>query len=369
MLILLDLSKAFDSVNHNILLSKLIRYNIDTFWFKNYLENRAQSVRAGSHISNPLPITYGVPQGSILGPILFNIFTNDLFDTDENIDGVCYADDLQITLSDTINNIPDIKNKAEYLLNKLKKWYDTNGLLVNTEKTQAIFLGTSAMTKKIPKDFSLNFNGSKIYPVEQVKNLGITLDQTLSFKWHIDNICSRATHALLRINRVQHLFNKTARQIAVQSLALSHLNYCSTIWGTCSKTYLMKAERCQNFAIKVISDGHHKKRDSVTPLRKALNMLTFEKLCELRFACHIYKIVNNVFPHWYFQLPFLIETRDRNTRQNKDLFTPDLRKRLGKRTLKFSAPTLWNKIPMDIRQKRSLKIFKKYYLKHLLNLS
>ena len=157
MLILLDLSKAFDSVNHNILLSKLIRYNIDTFWFKNYLENRAQSVKAGSHISNPLPITYGVPQGSILGPILFNIFTNDLFDTDENIDGVCYADDLQITLSDTINNIPDIKNKAEYLLNKLKKWYDTNGLLLNIEKTQAIFLRTSAMTKKIPKDFSLNF--------------------------------------------------------------------------------------------------------------------------------------------------------------------------------------------------------------------
>ena len=87
------------------------------------------------------------------------------------------------------------------------------------------------------------------------------------------------------------------------------------------------------------------------------------------YEFHIYKIVSNMFPHWYFQLPLLIETRDRNTRQNKDLFTPDLRKRLGKRTLKFSAPTLWNKIPMDIRQKRSLKIFKKYYLKHLLNLS
>ena len=78
------------------------------------------------------------------------------------------------------------------------------------------------MIKKIPKDFSLNFNGSKIYPAEQIKNLGIILDQTQSFKWHIDNICSRATHALLKINRVQHLFNKTVRQIAVQCLTLSH---------------------------------------------------------------------------------------------------------------------------------------------------
>ena len=100
------------------MLNKLIRYNIDTFWLKYYQENRAQSIRAGSNISGHLPITYGVPQGLILGPILFNIFTNGLFDTDENIDRVCSADDLQITLSDTIKNIPDIKNKPEYILKK-----------------------------------------------------------------------------------------------------------------------------------------------------------------------------------------------------------------------------------------------------------
>ena len=88
-----------------------------------------------------------------MGLIIWNIFTKDLFDTDENINGVCYADDLQNTLSDTINNILEIKNKAKYILNKVKKWYNTNGLLVNTEKTQAIFLWTSAMIKRIPKDF------------------------------------------------------------------------------------------------------------------------------------------------------------------------------------------------------------------------
>ena len=111
----------------------------------------------------------------------------------------------------------------------------------------------------------------------------MAFDQTLSFKPHMDTIRSKETYALLKINRV-----KTTRQIAVFSLALSHLDYCTIIWSFCSKTTLMKAERCQNFAIKIISDGHHKKHDKVTPLRNALGILTFEKLCKLKFTCHIY---------------------------------------------------------------------------------
>ena len=98
-----------------------------------------------------------------------------------------------------------------------------------------------------------------------------------------------------RINRLKHLLNKSSRQIAVNSLALSYLNYCTKIWRLCSKTTLVKAERCQNFAIKVISDGYYKIRDSVTPHRIDLNMLTFGKPCELKLAYHTHRIVNTIF--------------------------------------------------------------------------
>ena len=115
---------------------------------------------------------------------------------------------------------------------------------------------------------------------------------------------------------------------------------CTTIWSFCSKITLMKAERCQTFATKIISDSHHKKHNWFTPFRNALGMLTFEKLCKLRFACYIFKIVNKIFPHWYIYLPLVIETREIHTRQDRDLFVPNLQKLLSKRVLYYSAPTL-----------------------------
>ena len=109
----------------------------------------------------------------MLGPILFNIIINDIFDTYEDINGVSYAYDLQITMSDSTNNIGNMNHIAEHFLNKLKKLYGNNGLLVNNENTQLIFLGTPQMIKIIPEDFSLSFNDSNIYTSKQVTNLGV----------------------------------------------------------------------------------------------------------------------------------------------------------------------------------------------------
>ena len=114
--------------------------------------------------------------------------------------------------------------------------------------------------QEIPDDFTLNFDGSNIFPSTQVKNLGITLDHSLTFQMHIDNICFRATNALMRTNRVKQIF-KTKNS---QQPWFFIFNYCTSIWGLCSYTTLLKAERCQSFAIKVNGDGHYKKYDSVT---------------------------------------------------------------------------------------------------------
>ena len=142
LLLLLDLSKAFDSVSHRILLNKCCKLNIDPFWFDDYLKNRLQSVRIGSILSSSREINFGVPQGSILGPLLFLIYVNDL--TQYINDGllVQYADDTQILLTGDINDLETIKRSAETILEKARRYFSFNGLLLNEKKTQCIFFGS-----------------------------------------------------------------------------------------------------------------------------------------------------------------------------------------------------------------------------------
>ena len=138
---LLDLSKAFDSVHHRILMTKLAKVNIDSFWFESYLCGRIQSVRVGSTYSSPLEVTFGVPQGSILGPLLFLIYINDLPQFIRDCLLVLYADDAQILISGDIDKIHELLKKAENILISAKQYFNSNGLLLNENKTKLNIFG------------------------------------------------------------------------------------------------------------------------------------------------------------------------------------------------------------------------------------
>ena len=357
LLLLLDLSKAFDSVSHDILLTKCNDLRIDRFWFSDYLSDRIQSVRLESVISNSKTINYGVPQGSILGPILFLIYINDMADVLDKYFLIQYADDSQIILANKITNIEELKLEGEIALSDAKKYFQSNGLNVNEGKTQCMFVGSRQLISLIPPDLTINFGNTTITPLKSVKNLGVYMDQYLLYDVHVNHISRKVNGILMFLNRIKDNFEKSARIIVVQSLVLSIINYCSKIWGLTTKQQIERVQKLENFAAKVAS-GSGRKYDHATPYLNELKWMKIE--CKITFdiCTFTYKIVNNLLPEWLFSFPQVRNTSARHTRQSGDLFIPRTKTDIGARAISVTGPRAWNMIPKNIREAGTIKTFK-----------
>ena len=365
LLLLLDLSKAFDSVCHKTLVQKCNQLNIDEFWFNDYLSDRIQSVKIGSVISSPQSVKFGVPQGSILGPILFLIYINDMSEVLKEYFLVQYADDTQIIISGYVREIEELVNRAETALNNAKKYFQLNGLNVNENKTNAIFIGSRQYISRIPPDPKIIFGETAITPSQTIKNLGIIMDQYMLYDHHINYIVKKANGVLLFLNRIQERFDKTSRMIIVQSLALSIINYCSKVWGTTTREQLDRVQKVQNFAAKVAYGGA-RKYDHVTPILKTLQWMDIKNKIIFDNCIFTYKVLNHMFPDWLFKFPSVGDVQTRPTRQANHLVIKRTNTEVGTRAISIRGPKDWNGIPIDIRNSSSIQVFKKKLKKNIL---
>jgi len=368
LLVLLDLSKAFDSVCHAILLEKLQELGIDKFWFEDYLRNRTQSVKILDTVSAKQELEYGVPQGSILGPILFSIYVNDLPSCITTTGHVTmYADDTQLLYTGSPQSIDTIRTLAETDLRTLQHWYSANGLKVNAGKTQAIIMGSTSNTKTIPETFSIEFDGNTIQVADKVKSLGVWIDKHLTFDHHVETIRSKMYGTLLYINKRKHLFDTESRKLLIHSLVLSHVYNCNLIWGKCSNTSLWKVQTCMNFAAKVASDGHHKKRDHVSPLYANLRWLKLENIIKLNTALFMHSALHN--PAHPSNLEFVLRRNctNINTRGSNLFDIPRCRTKTGKRAMSISGPTIWNTLPKKIKSINSHSAIKSKLTDHYIS--
>ena len=365
LLLLLDLSKAFDSVHHTILLEKCQWLNIDISWFTSYLENRFQSVKLDDIISSPKRVNFGVPQGSVLGPILFNIYVNDLvtFLPDSFI--VQYANDTQILLEGKIEDLEDLVKKAEEILKLAKQYFLRNGLLLNEKKTQCIFIGSWYYINQIKDDITINFNGNQLKPMDSVKNLGIYFDRFMSFDSHIDYIHKKVMGVLIYLNRIKELFEPETRTIIVQSLALSLINYCFIVWGSTSNMHLEKVQKLQNFAAR-IADGTTRKYDHITPVLNKLGWMRVKDRYEYEICCLIFKITRKYLPEWLYNFTTVNTITGLATRNSINLASRRAVTNIGSREITIRGPQLWNTLPTFIRNSGSLASFKTNLKKNIL---
>ena len=272
-MVLLDMFKAFDSIRHDILLSKL--QNLDFSqgaldWFQSYLLNRQQCVRIGDAVSKILPLEFGVPQGSILGPGLFAIYVNDLLSVPKRCLSASYVDDHKLYLSLSPAELAKSISALNEDLTRISQWCCKNSHLINADKTNVLAAGVPRLLQKL-SSFSITLFDKELIPVPVVKDLGVLLDTRLSYNEHITKTTSNCLFKLKQINRIKHLLDRKTLLLVINSFVFSKIQYCSTVWSNTSKSNIDKLQKVQNFAGRIILGL--RKYDHISDGLRSLNWL------------------------------------------------------------------------------------------------
>ena len=364
MLVLADLSKCFDVVSHQALLSKLRMYNIDTRWFESYLADHSQQVQTidcnGRVIrSKSLPNTMGVYQGTALGPILYSIFSNDLAMHVPDVGILQYADDVQIWKTGKKHNITELITSMETALSAVSDWFGSNSMKVNTSKTQLIIFGTKNTLNDLPP-VQLRFGTSVVSESRVVKNLGLTMDRYLTFEDHVSQLVAKCTGVLIALSHSRHVLPPFTVALVVNALVVSAIRYCVAIYGTCCKTQLDRIQKLLNFCARVIS--RRRKYDRISDVLKSLEWLRAGQLVKYHQLCLIKSVLDSNVPPDIAAMFSYVST-PYQTRQAGQLSCPRANNNTGKRRLAHCSAQ-FNRLPMDVRGLR-MTAFKRN-LKHLL---
>ncbi len=204
-----------------------------------------------------------MPQGSKLGPVLFTIFVNDPAEMIHDCEVVQYTDDTQLVHTGTTDELPDLITRAEITLSLAKTYFNRNSLMINPNKTQCLFVGRPFI-RRIPSDTTINFDNVHITPSKHIKNLGIYMDCHKTFDVHIQEMHKKVMGVLLFLKKIKDKFEINTKKIAIQSLALSIINYCLPVYDTINSTLLRRVKKLKNFAAKECAGGA-RRSDHATP--------------------------------------------------------------------------------------------------------
>lgn len=351
--ILMDLSKAFDCIPHDLLLAKLEAYGVteqSRNLLQSYLSNRHQRVKLGDHISSWLQIIKGVPQGSIMGPLIFNIFINDIFLFIENITLYNYADDN--TASYANKNLSTMKSVLENESNNLLKWFNDNQMQANPEKFQAIAIGKKTFSEL--KSFAVA--NSNIDCEETVRLLGVELDYQLNFDEQVSRICQKVSKQLNVLQRISKFLSEETRLIVFKSFIRSNFNYCPVIWHFCSKANTEKLEKLQHRGLKIVFNDYS---SSYSDLLNRVNLPTLH-LGRLRtIAIETFKCMKDISPAYIRNL-VNVKTSSYYFRYENTLQVPSVRTvTYGQRSFRFEAARVWNNLPNELRKVTHFREFQR----------
>ena len=379
--VFIDLKKAFDTVNHDILLKKLEHYGIRRNmldWFRSYLTDRKQFVFFNGESSEIRSVTCGVPQGSVLGPLLFLVYINDLPNISNKLSFFLFADDTNLYYES--NDLVELEKTMNKELKKLTLWLNVNRLALNVGKTNfVIFRG---YRKTYDHNVTLLINKKAIEQKSYVKYLGILIDEHLNWKEHICIVTKKISRSVGIICKLRLCFNTSLLRTLYYSLVYSHLNYGIHVWGSACDTDLEKIFLLQKKAVRAMTGNRWYQKHSEPgplassgPLFKTLGILKIKDIYKLNIAKFIFSSLSHLTPpiFWeWFSISNEVATRSNTVISQTGYFdvgtaTPNIALHTksfktdsyGAKKVQVLGPSLWNSLPGTLRNSDSLQIFKK----------
>ena len=370
-LTLLDLSTAFDTIDHTILLDRLnVYYGLSELalgWFKSYLSGRTHSVKVGSTLSHPAALHYGVPQGSVLGPILFSLYTNpigSIIHSHSSINYHFYADDTQLYITLSPENFSHSIQKLKNCLNDIQNFMFANKLKLNPDNTEFILIGSP-----------INILGNQVSPAQSVRNLGVVFDSNFTFSNHVSQVIKSTRVQARDLYKICPLLDLNTSVLLANALVSSRLDYCNSLLSLTDFEW-RRLQLVQNSLCRVVTRSS--KSSHITPQLKKLHWLPVRYRVQFKIGLITYKILTQGQPVYLRGLihPY---TSFRNTRRStpklKFLQTPTFDHRVYKSIKHFSnsfshyAPALWNSFPLHVTNSPSVASFRKHLKTHLFSSS